>query len=167
MEAYHVRTEEQRTPGLLCLSLVAMDSLFIPTHQILMGYAQEDARSGEIRSYPSPSLYSSRLETVVTGRKSYQGEQVLGELIADVNLSEELVNRIKQNYHPPTQKDGCYLVTRLIRLDWDYKGSTKELLYILSAGPVKEKGDNGGKRKKVKERSPKTIPVLQQAPAFI
>jgi hypothetical protein len=166
-QAYHIRTEEQRSPGLLCLDTRTLDSLLVcDKFPMLLGYTPEpeNNRLGEIWCYPAPSLAYYRLMALINGQTLYKGESVSGDIIKALQLDQTLTERIRRNNYRLyfRERIPSYNVTRHVELPWDYEGSTEQLLAILSNN---FKGDKG-KRKRVREPSIQRIQVLQPIPSF-
>ncbi|MCX6819048.1 MAG: hypothetical protein NT129_03560 [Candidatus Aenigmarchaeota archaeon] len=164
-QAYHIRTEEQRSPG-LCLDIRTLDSLLVcDKWPMLLGYTPkpENKRLGEIWCYPVPSSAYDRVMALIHGRTSYEGQALRGEIIKELLLDPDRVERIQRNYRPNFREcEPIYNVTRRVELPWDYEGSTKQLLAILS----NDFKGNRGKRKRVEKYSIQRIPVLQPIPSF-
>jgi len=161
MWAYHVATREPSPYDPMGFEYFNLDSLLIEDAFILIGYGPDDERKGRILSYPCPSTYSERFLGIVNGDKS-----IRGDFISKINLDEDIVSRIKRNYNPLLESgEKIYHLGKEVFLGWNYKGTTQELVHILSDGLIK---NDGGKRKTIKERLFKAIfPVLEPLPSFL
>lgn len=174
MEAHHIKTKEPGQRDLLGTPefYFTLDSLLIPDASIMMGYSPKNARSGKILSYPYPSEYARRAEFLVYKEgKLPNGEKIKGEVVSKIELPDELVENIRRMYKP--FREGVHIPYwngRDVRLGWDYKGTTRELVYILSGGQYINTGRGKRRRRKfslgdiLSRFKPSPIPI--PVPAF-
>ncbi len=149
MQAYHTRTREPSPYDCVLGEHFTLDALLVPEARILIGFAPNspdshgEIRGGGILSYPYPSIYATRLMYIVRGTDKL----IKGEFIGKVDLSEDTVRGIQWNYHPFLRDwEKTYHDTKDITLAWDYKGTTPELVTILSNTPEIKQKPGGGKR---------------------
>lgn len=160
MEAYHAKTSEPSPYDPIGFEFFTLDSLLIKDASLLMGYAPHDLRRGSVLSYRCPSVYSERFEALIRGDKS-----VRGEIVAKMELTDDIVESIRESYDVELREfERTYHDCGEVRLSWDYQGTTRELVHILSKGYADFIGGGGRPRKKEKKWFSLNIPVLFPKP---
>ena len=159
MQAYHLRTEEpgRCTVGaIIGTDTMPLDSLLIYEADLLLGYAPDGKRKGDIRKYSKECI--GRAVKITLNDPSVEGE-----VISKIEPHQNVVDILSKIYSMPVE-NGLFRVEKRMTLDWDYQGTTKELIHILTEGRVEHK-DQGKRRRRLRDFIPRIrIPI--PAPAY-
>jgi hypothetical protein len=121
VKAYHLRTSEPCEVFSFGYGL-ELNSIFVPTKNVLVGFVRQNNMSGLIKSYSTVN-YCNRAQDIVEGNRN----GVEGKIISEFELETKTVNRIGRNGRESK-------VTTLA----EYDGSTDILVKILSGEFVKK-----------------------------
>ncbi len=128
--SYHIRTNEPDKYDSLHLDYCIVDSIFVPSREILVGFLKQEYLKGIILNYDQEQKYDisdyySRALDIVDGNRN----GVRGEVISSISLKTTLVDKIENNTHEHE-----------LELISPFNGETERLIEILTGASFRRNG---------------------------